>query len=120
VVEKSSPGNVDRHSNNCKICSHPHREDIERDFINWRSPAEIAKAYRLANRSNVYRHVQALNLFPKRQRNIRAALERIIERAGEVHVTAPSVVAAVQAYATLRGSGSTAAKPSTCTTCLTE
>jgi hypothetical protein len=36
---------------------------------------------------------------------VRAALERIIERAAEVEVTAQSVVAAVQAYAKINSAG---------------
>jgi hypothetical protein len=40
-----------------------------------------------------------------RQRNVRAALERIIERAGDVQVTASAVVAAVEAYAKNNASG---------------
>jgi hypothetical protein len=47
----------------------------------------------------------ALGLSQKRQRNIRAALERIIEKAGEVDVTASAVVAAVQAYAEINAAG---------------
>lgn len=97
--------NVERHSKKCRICSHLNRQDIERDFIGWRSPAEIAKTYRLGNRSTVYRHAQAFNLFLKRQRNVRAALERIIEKVGGVEVTAASVVAAVQAYAKINAAG---------------
>ena|SRR5689334_20268615 len=94
-----------RHEYNCSVCSHLQREDIERDFVNWVSPATIAKHYKLANRASVYRHAHALNLFPKRQRNVRAALEKIIERAGEVDVTAPAVVAAVQAYSKINATG---------------
>ena len=94
-----------RHAAECRICSHPQREQIERDFVNWRSPALIAKQYGLRNRSSVYRHAHATGLFPKRQRNIRAALEKIIERAGEVEVTAAAVVAAVQAYTKINASG---------------
>ena len=60
---------------------------------------------RLADRTSVYRHAHALGLFPKRQRNVRAALEKIIERAGEVDVTAPAVVAAVQAYSKITTAG---------------
>jgi hypothetical protein len=52
-----------------------------------------------------YRHAHALGLFPKRQRNVRAALERIIEKAGEVDVTASAVVAAVQAYSKINAAG---------------
>jgi len=101
----SNSVNVVRHSKNCKICSHPQCEEIEQDFANWRSPAEITKTYHLSDRSTVYRHAHAFNLFPKRQRNVRAALERIIEKAGEVEVTAAAVVAAVQAYAKINAAG---------------
>ena len=80
--------NSGRHAAECKICAHAHRHEIERDFINWHSPASIAKQYGLRNRSTVYRHAHAVGLFPKRERNVRAALEKIIERAGEVDVTA--------------------------------
>jgi hypothetical protein len=55
--------------------------------------------------ASVYRHAHALELFQKRQRNVRAALERIIEKAGEVDVTASAVVAAVQAYAKINSAG---------------
>lgn len=99
--------NVERHRKRCKICSHSNRQDIERDFVGWHSPAEIAKTYHLDDRSTVYRHAQAPNLFPKRQRNVRAALERIIEKAGEVDVTAAAVVAAVQTYSNTDAVGST-------------
>src|SRR5580700_9408588 len=96
---------VRRHGQKCMICLHPECKAIERDFLSWRSPVEIAKAYGLADRSTVYRHAHALNLLAKRRRNVRAALERIIEKAGDVEVTAASVVAAVQAYAKINATG---------------
>jgi hypothetical protein len=96
---------VRRHGQKCMICLHPECKAIERDFLSWRSPVEIAKAYGLADRSTVYRHAHALNLLAKRRRNVRAALERIIEKAGDVEVTAASVVAAVQAYAKINAAG---------------
>ncbi|HEX7729875.1 MAG TPA: hypothetical protein VF392_12610 [Terracidiphilus sp.] len=65
----------------------------------------IAEEYGLADRASVYRHAHALGLFPKRQRNIRAALERIIERAESVDVTASAVVAAIGAYAKINAAG---------------
>lgn len=46
-----------------------------------------------------------MDLFSKRQRNIRKALERIIEQAETVDVNASAVVAAVQAYAKINNSG---------------
>jgi hypothetical protein len=94
-----------RHSTNCRICRHGKRTEIESDFVRWKSPARIATEYRLGNRASVYRHAHALGLFEKRGRNVRAALERIIEQVGEVDVTAPAVVAAVQAYAKINAAG---------------
>ena len=65
----------------------------------------IAQEYGLADRASIYRHAHALGLFLKRQRNVRVALERIIERAGEVDVTAAAVVAEVQAYSKINATG---------------
>jgi hypothetical protein len=84
---------------------HAKLAEIEADFITWRSPAAIAEEYGLADRTSVYRHAHALGLFPKRRRNVRAALEKIIEKAGDVDVTAPAVVAAVQAYSKINTAG---------------
>ena len=53
----------------------------------------------------MYRHAHAFGLFEKRKRNVRAALERIIEKAGDVEVTAAAVVTAVQAYAKINTQG---------------
>jgi hypothetical protein len=107
IADREKPRSVSRsrHEYNCSVCSHPHREEIERDFVNWVSPATTAKQFKLANRASIYRHAHALDLFPKRQRNVRAALEKIIERAGEVDVTAQAVVAAVQAYSKINTAG---------------
>jgi hypothetical protein len=55
--------------------------------------------------ASVYRHAHVLGLVRKRRQNIRAALERMIEKAGEVDVTASAVVAAVQAYAEIIAAG---------------
>jgi hypothetical protein len=94
-----------RHQRNCTICRHPRREEIEHDFVGWRSPVSIVEEFGLADRSSIYRHANAFDLFTKRQRNIRAALEKIIERADQVEVTAAAVVAAVQAYSKINTVG---------------
>jgi hypothetical protein len=57
------------------------------------------------SRDSLYRHAHAVGLFGKRQRNIRAALERIIERSEDVEVTASSIVSAIQAYAKINANG---------------
>jgi hypothetical protein len=87
------------------VCRHVQREEIDAAFVGWRSPAAITEEFGLADRASVYRHAHAIGLFEKRRRNIRAALERIIEKAGEVDVTASAVVAAVQAHAKINAAG---------------
>jgi hypothetical protein len=94
-----------RHKRNCTICSNEKRDEIEHEFVSWTGASAITKAYRLADRTTVYRHAHAFGLFAKRQRNIRAALEKIIEKAGEVEVTSSAIVAAVQAYAKINSQG---------------
>jgi hypothetical protein len=97
--------NQGRHKRCCTICQHGDCGEIEAAFVAWRSPASIAEEFGLSDRASVYRHAHATGLFPKRQRNIRSALERIIEKAREVDVTASAVVAAVQAYAKINAAG---------------
>jgi hypothetical protein len=94
-----------RHKRNCSICHHPQEAEIEAEFIAWTSPESIARQYGLSDRATVYRHAHALNLFGKRRRNVRAALERIIERAGDVDVTSSAVVSAIQALAKINAAG---------------
>lgn len=94
-----------RHKRTCSVCAHQMREKIEAAFLGWRSPASIAEEFGLTDRASVYRHAHALGPSSKRQKNLRAALERIIEKAGEVDVTASAVVAAVQAYAKINAAG---------------
>jgi hypothetical protein len=98
------PVNLGRHAAECKICAHDSCAEIEREFVNWGGANQIAKSYGIS-RDGVYRHAHALDLFRKRQRNIRAALEKIIEKAGEVDVNAAAVVSAVAAYAKINGRG---------------
>jgi hypothetical protein len=102
---KEATPNRGRHQRNCSVCSHAQREEIESDFIAWRSPAAIAQEFGLADRASVYRHAHAFGLFAKRQRNIRAALERIIERADSVDVTSSAVVSAIAAYSKINSAG---------------
>ena len=96
--------NKGRHEHQCRVCLHPKRDEIEQAFVTWTSPAQIARKYSVS-RDGLYRHAHALGLFEKRRRNIRSALERIIEKAGEVKVNASAVVGAVSAYARINSRG---------------
>lgn len=93
-----------RHEATCKFCNHPDREKIESEFIAWANTSKLAKAYGLS-RDSIYRHVEAFGLRERRARNLRAALDRIIERADEVTVNAAAVVSAVAAYAKINSAG---------------
>jgi Zn-dependent peptidase ImmA (M78 family) len=93
-----------RHESHCSICAHAQRDDIEQEFVNWTSPTRIAKGYNIS-RDAIYRHASAIGLFAKRQKNIRSALEKIIEQSGEVDVNAAAVVAAIQAYSKINAQG---------------
>lgn len=103
--ESSKPVNLGRHKRYCTVCAHEKCAEIEQEFIAWKSPAQIATDYGLADRVSVYRHAHAFGLMEKRKRNVRAALERIIEKAGDVEVTSAAVVAAIQAYAKINAQG---------------
>jgi hypothetical protein len=105
MTNQSKSVNLGRHRRNCTVCAHLRCKEIEADFVSWRSPAAIANEYGLGDRSTIYRHAMAFGLADKRRRNIRAALEKIIEKAGEVEVTSSAVVQAVQAYSKINAAG---------------
>jgi hypothetical protein len=102
-VERSL--DLDRHRQACSICAHQDREEIERDFIAWKSVSTIVQEYRIGDPRKMYRHANAFGLYAKRQRNVRLALEKIIEKAGDVEVNASAVVAAIQAYSKINAQG---------------
>jgi hypothetical protein len=104
IIATTGP-NLASHERECLICAHPSREEIERDFIAWKSPTKITAEYKLRNRASVYRHAHATGLFPKRARNVRAALERFIEQAGDVPVNATAIVQAIATFARINAEG---------------
>ena len=93
-----------RHKRNRSVCAHQKRIEIEADFVSWRSLAAIAEEW--FGRSN-----QRLPPRPcirplcQTAAQCSPALERIIEKAGEVDATAASVAAAVQAYSKINAQG---------------
>jgi hypothetical protein len=94
-----------QHQRRCTICHHPDREAIEEAFLQWRSPFHLRSEFKLPSRTTIYRHAHALGLFEKRRRNIRFALENIIEESESVRPTANDVIAAVRASACLQDNG---------------
>ena len=77
--DPSTPPDFSRHPRRCTICSHPDRDAIEGDFIRWRNPQQIAKAYNLSDRVSVYRHAHYAGLFQRRKRQVARVLETLLE-----------------------------------------
>jgi hypothetical protein len=96
--------NQGRHEANCRVCGHPQVEEIVNEWCAWANTSKLAKKYKIS-RDSLYRHVAAFNLRERRGRNLRAALERIIEQADSVTVNAGAVVQAIQAYAKINSAG---------------
>jgi hypothetical protein len=74
-------------------------------FLQWRSPADIIKDFKLASRTSVYRHAHATRLFDRHSRNTRFALGVLIEQAQCVKPTAGDIVRAVHAFCRINDRG---------------
>jgi hypothetical protein len=98
--------NLGRHQAQCSICKSLVREQIEEDWLNWKSPSHIVENYKNLSRDALYRHVRALGLNDKRRKNYSVALERIIESVDYIHaIRCSDVISAVKALAKLNGLG---------------
>lgn len=93
------------HQARCRICQHPEREEIEREFLDWVSPRETAGRWKIASYRAIYRHAHAVGLQEQRRRKRQGALDCIIERVRDVPVTASAVVAAIRLGAKLERDG---------------
>jgi len=101
-----------RHAAKCGLCNHPSRAAIEFDFLNWRNPFDLVNSYGLRSLSTIYRHAHATGLLGRRRLNMRFALERIVERVGEVPVTASAVIRSIRAITRINDAGEWVDPPS--------
>ena len=101
------PPAADRHRRKCQICHHPYRREIEADFLRWRSSAEIARDFGIADHSAICRHARATGLRDQRQRTVAYALHPILEQAEDIFLktTASTIVSAVRTYAQINDEG---------------
>jgi hypothetical protein len=95
---------IGRHESQCTVCSHPQRQEIEELWIGWYNPGWIVDHYRVS-RDALYRHVHAFDLFSKRQRNAKRALERIIERVDHTSFSGSVILSAIKAYTKMNSAG---------------
>jgi hypothetical protein len=96
---------LQRHSRRCVICRHRDRIQIDYDFVHWGHPDNIVRDYNIRHRSLLYRHARATGLYAIRSRNLRSALDHIIERIAETPVNSAAEVRAVRIYAHLNDRG---------------
>jgi hypothetical protein len=87
------------------VCAHPRREEIEREFLEWRPQTQIAREFNLGSRLAVSRNVRACGLNQKRDANVRHALAAFVERCSRVRPTAAAFVAACIALSKLDTQG---------------
>ena len=100
------PPDFSRHSRYCMVCAHPDRDAIEGDFIRWRSPELIARDYKIANRSSIYRHAHSTGLFAWRKRELGRTLESILECSEQIPLgSADVIIRAARIYAHLDDHG---------------
>jgi len=112
ILWRESPPDLSHHQRSCVICQHPERDDIEEAFLNWHSTANIRFEFKIPSRTTIYRHACACGLFERRGRNLRAALELIIEDAGCVKPRAEGVIKAIRAYTKINSAGEWIEPPS--------
>src|SRR5271156_2975641 len=91
-----APSSRERHSRKCTICTHPDREAIDEAFLHWSRNDRIVIDFSLPSLSSLYRHAHACVLWNQRRSNIRFALDRIIEKAGEAKPNAYAVLRAIE------------------------
>jgi len=93
------------HEAQCMICRSKWREEMDELFVNWHNVSSIGREYNTPRRV-IYRHANAVGLFPIRDRNLRRSLGLIIHRAETVPgVTADSVIRAVRTLAHVNETG---------------
>jgi len=106
-VQDKEGGGVDigRHQAQRTICSYSCRQEIDDLFVDWVSPDLIVKRFTNISRDSVYRHAHAFDLFTKRRKNIRMALEKIVERVDFTAMSGSVILSAIKAIEKLNSEG---------------
>lgn len=94
---------LDRHARKCAICHHPDRDEIDADYLHWRSPRDITREYQLQHHSTIYRHAEATGLKTRRRDNVHVILDSILENSDGINPSAASVITAVRLSAQMTG-----------------
>jgi hypothetical protein len=104
-TRRSTIPDFDRHSRKCQLCHHPDVDVIEEAFLNWHSARTIASRFRISRIDSIYRHAHAVGLDTLRRQNVRTVVERFIEEADHVKITAASVLRSIRSLSCLDSKG---------------
>ena len=66
------------HSHECKVCNSGHKEEIEKDFVNWHPVKELSEKYGISE-SSLRQHIQYFKLRDKRAKNYMKLIDSMIE-----------------------------------------
>ncbi len=100
-----APIDLTRHASKCAICQSEDRQEIEHLFLHWISPGYIVEQFRVRSRMTLYRHVHATGLYEYRRRNLRSALDRLIENADSATVSGDCIIRAIRAQSRVSEDG---------------
>jgi hypothetical protein len=100
-----APIDIKRHADQCAICKSEDRQEIENLFLHWMSPGYIVEQFRVRSRMTLYRHMHATGLYEYRRRNLRSALDHLIENAASTAVSGDCVIRAIRAQSRLSEDG---------------
>jgi len=101
----SAPIDIKRHADQCAICKSEDRQEIEYLFVHWISPGYIVEQFNVRNRMTLYRHMHATGLYELRRRNLRSALDHLIEHAPSTTVSGDCIIRAIRAQSRLSEDG---------------
>ena len=102
-TKEQGRANLARHQSQCTVCQSEYRANIEEEYLDWHSPDTIAYRYKTVSKYAIYRHVHAVDLISKRRKNLRMALERLVERGDTVQLSGSAVISAIKLLIQLDG-----------------
>lgn len=104
-TRRKSIDGFERHSRKCRLCRHPHLQEIENAYLNWHSAYDICDDFHVDDPDTLYRHARAARLDASRRGNVRCVVEHFIEQAHNVNITSSTVLRSIRALSCLDDQG---------------
>jgi hypothetical protein len=105
--KRYGPPDPERHRRKCKICHHPNRDEIECDYLHWRTSRDIARSFGITDHTVIFRHAWATGLYYQRQRIIAYAVHPLLEQSEDIFIkaTPSAIISAVETYSKINDEG---------------